>query len=197
MKTEDEWFAENARRQRERLGLTQADVAASLQELGLSGFRPTTVSRIEKGDRSVKLAEAIRLAKVLGTSVATLASPTDDLLNGLEQSMRRWRDGRRDLVTAAINFHHDREVLWGDICTVEAALAGKERFPGDQLPEVRDRRATEVELEQARRNWAESAAAVVHEVEAELSGETAGAELWQRMQEQLNELEASAQSDDQ
>jgi transcriptional regulator with XRE-family HTH domain len=57
----------NLRRARERLGLTQEEVA------GLSGVHATEVSRIEGGKRDPKVSTLERLAKAVGV-------PPSDLL---------------------------------------------------------------------------------------------------------------------
>lgn len=53
-------FARNVAEARRRAGLTQEDVS------GDSGVHPTEVSRIENGDRDVRVSTVFRLAKALG-----------------------------------------------------------------------------------------------------------------------------------
>lgn len=62
----------NVRALREAAGWSQADLSTRLTELGLAGFYPQTILRIEKGQRSLKLLEAIPLAAVLGVDVEDL-----------------------------------------------------------------------------------------------------------------------------
>lgn len=72
---DDARFAENVRRERERAGWSQAEFARLLQEAGLAHFHQTTVSRVENGERPVRLGEARVIAKTLGTRVSLLIMP--------------------------------------------------------------------------------------------------------------------------
>lgn len=65
-------------RLRTERGWSQAELAEKMRERGFTKFHPTTISRIEKGDRPVRIAEALGLARVLGTSVARMMVPTED-----------------------------------------------------------------------------------------------------------------------
>ncbi|MFC6715096.1 helix-turn-helix domain-containing protein [Branchiibius cervicis] len=69
---EDELFARNLRRQRESLGWSQAELAERLQEAGLAQIYPTTVSRIEKGERIVRLSEGAQIARTLQTDISAM-----------------------------------------------------------------------------------------------------------------------------
>lgn len=95
-------FVEAMRRFREIQGLSQGELAARLAEAGWDGFRQTTVSRIEKGERTVRLAEAHAIAQVLGTSLTRMTDETapgdaerirelDGLIEGLEQQISACR----------------------------------------------------------------------------------------------------------
>ncbi|OBB35260.1 helix-turn-helix domain-containing protein [Mycolicibacterium fortuitum] len=61
----DAHFATNMTRLREAAGLSQAEMVQKLREQGWKNVHPTTISRIEKGERPVRLSEAARIAKVL------------------------------------------------------------------------------------------------------------------------------------
>ena len=65
-------FVETMRRVREIRGLSQGDLAARLADAGWDGFRQTTISRIEKGERTVRLAEAHAIAQVLGVPLTRM-----------------------------------------------------------------------------------------------------------------------------
>lgn len=65
------WFGENLRRLREQLGVSQSGLAREMAERGFQ-FHQTTISRIEAGDRPVRLAEATTLAEIVRTSVSML-----------------------------------------------------------------------------------------------------------------------------
>ena len=77
---EEARFAASVQRLREHAGISQTALAKQMSEAGWSGFHQTTISRIEKGVRPVRLGEARALARLLGSSVPTMYSPV-----GLEQ----------------------------------------------------------------------------------------------------------------
>jgi transcriptional regulator with XRE-family HTH domain len=59
-------FARNVADARRQAGLTQEEVSAR------SGVHPTEVSRIERGERDVRVSTVYRLAEALGTSPGSL-----------------------------------------------------------------------------------------------------------------------------
>ncbi|AIF41041.1 hypothetical protein HX89_08895 [Dermacoccus nishinomiyaensis] len=85
MKTEDDWFAENVAAERKRLGWTQAELAERLRSVGMENFHPNTISRVEKGERPVKLSEAAKFALVFETTVGTLVRPRIERLQELSK----------------------------------------------------------------------------------------------------------------
>lgn len=60
-------FIKNMQILREQQGISQGEFARRMQEEGWTSFHQTTVSRIEKGERPVRLGEARGIAKILGT----------------------------------------------------------------------------------------------------------------------------------
>jgi len=66
-------FATNMKALREAMGWNQNEMARRLSGAGLEGFHQTTVSRIEQGQRPVRLAEATVIARILRTSLDRLA----------------------------------------------------------------------------------------------------------------------------
>lgn len=60
-------FIRNMQLLREQNGWSQGEFAKRMQEAGWPSFHQTTVSRIEQGNRPVRLGEARGIAKVLGT----------------------------------------------------------------------------------------------------------------------------------
>lgn len=59
-------FARNMTRLRESAQMSQAEMVQKLRDEGWRNVHPTTISRIEKGERPVRLSEAARIAQVLG-----------------------------------------------------------------------------------------------------------------------------------
>lgn len=101
----DERFAANVRALREAIGWNQSDFALVLSAYGVDGMHQTTISRIEAGDRQVKLSEAIAIAKALRTTVEALANEGPALqgvakvraiLTALGAAQKKLTEGARD-----------------------------------------------------------------------------------------------------
>ena len=60
------------RRERKSRGLSLAQLAKLLQAKGIKRIYPTTIAKIEYGERPAKLDEAIALADVFGVSLDAL-----------------------------------------------------------------------------------------------------------------------------
>lgn len=72
---EEAQFVENVQRLREAKGWSQGELARRMATAGWDGFHQTTISRIEKGQRPVRLAEARALAQVLESQVGLMMAP--------------------------------------------------------------------------------------------------------------------------
>lgn len=71
-------FAENIRRWRERRGLSQDALAQQMADLGFP-FHQATIYKIEKGERPVRVVEALALSALLDQNISDLtAGPIDD-----------------------------------------------------------------------------------------------------------------------
>ncbi|MGO3392601.1 helix-turn-helix domain-containing protein [Glutamicibacter arilaitensis] len=87
-------FIRNMKRIREAQGLSQGQFAARMtKEFGWDGFHQTTISRIEKGERPVRLGEAAGIAEALGVEVWKMLLPDDasKQLANLESSIHTAR----------------------------------------------------------------------------------------------------------
>lgn len=71
-------FIAAVKRIREELGWSQGELAKRMSDSGWDGFHQTTISRIEKGERPVRLGEARGLAKVLGAWTGQMILPPDE-----------------------------------------------------------------------------------------------------------------------
>lgn len=87
---QEQWLVRNVKGMRERLGLTQGDLAKRMNALGWANFHPTTVSRIEKGDRPVRVSEAHALAEALETDMGHMFD-SDDLQMSVALAYRALR----------------------------------------------------------------------------------------------------------
>jgi transcriptional regulator with XRE-family HTH domain len=67
-------IADNVRAFRQIRGIDQATVASHMESLGIA-WRQVTVSEVERGERSVTVAELLALAFVLETTIEQLLDP--------------------------------------------------------------------------------------------------------------------------
>ncbi|MFC9756683.1 helix-turn-helix domain-containing protein [Streptomyces sp. NPDC056921] len=67
-------FARRLRQERERLGVSQAELARRMAELLGANVDSTAITRIEQQTRAVRLDEAVAAATALGTPLITLLS---------------------------------------------------------------------------------------------------------------------------
>lgn len=72
---DDGRFAERMQQIRERLGISQSALVGRLRDNGWSKVHQTTLSRIEKGERPVRLGEARAIAAALGVPLSRLVEP--------------------------------------------------------------------------------------------------------------------------
>jgi hypothetical protein len=70
--TARETILDNLRAYRARRRLDQADVVAGMRALGFTNWHRQTMSKVERGERSIRAEEIIGLAKVLHTFPAHL-----------------------------------------------------------------------------------------------------------------------------
>lgn len=77
--SQDETVGRNVRLFRERMGLSQAELAREMTDAGMDGFYPQTVLKVEKGTRSLKLVEGIFMAQLLGVTADELYEPSPNL----------------------------------------------------------------------------------------------------------------------
>lgn len=73
---QEQWFGANLKRLREEKEISQTSFAQRMAEKGFA-FHQTTVSRIEAGERPVRLSEATALAELVNATVGYLTRPPD------------------------------------------------------------------------------------------------------------------------
>ena len=79
-------FAMRMREERERAGVTQAELASRLSDLLGARVAVPIISRMESMDRTVRIEEAVAIAEALGVSLDRLLSPSDgDLQDRIER----------------------------------------------------------------------------------------------------------------
>ena len=117
-------FATNMRLRREELGWSQGELARQMQGAGWANFHQTTISRIEKHERPIRLSEAGAIAKVLQTPLPLLELP-----EGVAQGVSRVRAalgdteaaGRR-LSVAVTDYEAERTALQYEILHATSLL---------------------------------------------------------------------------
>lgn len=122
-KNEDQHFAENVRREREKRGFSQAEMARRLREFGLDQFHPTTVSRVENGERPVRLSEAARFADILGTTVGKLVSNYIEEVEDLVEALAIMRELESRLVGSYDAYQAGRLTLRSEVENFKAWLS--------------------------------------------------------------------------
>lgn len=99
-------FARTVERLREEKGWSQTELARRMQDKGFDGFHQTTISRIEKVSRPVRIGEAIALAAIFERSLEWMYTPTPELsdVDFYRAALDRLRDLRADAVQAGGRF---------------------------------------------------------------------------------------------
>lgn len=88
-------FVRNMKRIREEHGWSQGELARRMTDAGWEGFHQTTISRIEKGERPVRLSESSGIATALNAMVNQMILPGEgavhlrDLERQVEETQSR------------------------------------------------------------------------------------------------------------
>ena len=101
-------FVKNMKIAREFSGWSQAEFARRLREAGLGHFHQNTLSRVEKGERELRLAETEVIAGVLGVGVELLLRGGPELGGALQfidatRAARSATEGLRHALAAYIS----------------------------------------------------------------------------------------------
>jgi len=89
-------FRERVRQQRQQQKMSQADLANRLGDKGIKGIYPTTIAKIESGERSVRIDEAAALADLFDVSLDALLGREPGVeTTELEFQLRTLRDTAR------------------------------------------------------------------------------------------------------
>jgi len=83
--TPDELFGLAVKQLRENEGWTMSELATRLSDAGLTNFHPTTVARMERGERPVRLSEAVVIAGLFDLGVDDLVAETRNDVMELEE----------------------------------------------------------------------------------------------------------------
>lgn len=119
-----ETFARRLRAERERSGVSQAELAERVAAALGTPFYPTAVTKVEKRDREVKLSEAVALADALGLPLLALMIEPDAVHVELDRA-------REDLLAteAAITSSQRNVEQWSvDAAALRRRIAELEAF---------------------------------------------------------------------
>lgn len=103
--TRDRQFGARVARLREDAHQTQTDLAARMRDEGHKWSQPTVVA-VEKGERSLRLAEAMDLGAIFGVHVALLAGSDDAAI-----ARRRLQEAQDELAMARLRVERAEAAL--------------------------------------------------------------------------------------
>ncbi len=124
-------FRERVKRERDRRKWSQADLANLLSDKGIKGIYPTTIAKVESGERAVRIDEAAALADLFEVSLDALMGRRPGVqTNELAFQLRLLRDAARQ----------SSQQVWASMETIREQL---EELPGefdgaDMLQELGD-----------------------------------------------------------
>lgn len=127
----DQQFVQTMKRMRQERGWSQTDLAKALKERGWGVARQAIVSRIEQGEREVRLGEAYLVAQVLGMSVESMAAPDEVhlLLRSLDSDADQVRHEAEAVARGQDALRRRVDHLRSDVARAEAYLADQEGSP--------------------------------------------------------------------
>lgn len=125
-------FGRRLRQERERRGLTQGGLANMLGQDGLR-LDPTAITRIEKGERGVRLNEALKIARALGCTLDYLLDPfpTRNAVEALERIEAELSETMAEIATLETRIQEARRreaTLVDDLEAARDYLSGADDF---------------------------------------------------------------------
>jgi transcriptional regulator with XRE-family HTH domain len=123
---EDKEFASNMKRIREMQNMSQGELARRITDLGVEGFHQTTVSRIEKGERLVRLGEARHIARALGRPIEHLLTPHSEIepIERLDTDLKRLSELRNSIPKALQEYESLSESMLDQLVKMRDLLQG-------------------------------------------------------------------------
>lgn len=120
-------IGDRVRQAREARGMTQAELSQALRDRGSSHFHPTTISRIEKGERPLRLSDALALSSVLDTSVDNFR-PRNAASEMFGQILRELEGLRGETRRTISNYH---QIWWSAVRWYAEAVEDGHVIEGD------------------------------------------------------------------
>lgn len=141
----DETVAANLRRHREARGLSQAELAARMSDLGWR-YHPQTVHKNENGLRKITIGEGQVLASILGVHLERLSWPEGEeaMIRLGELAISRIRQAADEVANAVASLHGAQAGAEG---TIRSLRADNSRDPSENVSVTLE--ALEMELAEA------------------------------------------------
>lgn len=112
-KWSDKSFGEAVRKERDDKGWTQPQMAEQL------GMHPTTLAKIEKGDRSVRIVEAVAIADLFGVSLDRLLGRRAGIANEVADIVGNLQHAAGRAVADVAGIHSDVQGWFNELGEVE------------------------------------------------------------------------------
>ena len=120
-------FAQRLREERARAGLTQSELATRISDVLGTVVYGSGITRVEKGERAVKLEEAVAMAQVLGVELSSM-------LVGSSELERVLAEHRAALIAAQARFEEVRAEMAR--LSIFVAHLEEQRAAGQEHPEM-------------------------------------------------------------
>ncbi|MFF8914174.1 helix-turn-helix domain-containing protein [Streptomyces sp. NPDC015032] len=121
-------FARRLRQERERLGISQAELARRMAALLGSNVDSTAITRIEQQTRAVRLDEAVTAAEALGVPLITLVSD-----NYARENEAEIQNQLAELALAEQEWEKQRQKILQITQTIQQLSAEREAFRSHAL----------------------------------------------------------------
>ncbi|MDQ0094417.1 helix-turn-helix domain-containing protein [Paeniglutamicibacter psychrophenolicus] len=128
----DENFGAMVREYRELRKWSMTEFASKLRDAGLANFHPTTISRMERGERPAKIGEAAVIAQVLGTQLDNLVDTPLEAYFELEFEGKQLEMVAKWAAWWAMRAEDDKADILRLASDLEQ-LADEGKVPGDEL----------------------------------------------------------------
>jgi transcriptional regulator with XRE-family HTH domain len=140
-KAGDELFGKRVKEERDRMGWTQAQIAKMLCDIGIRPMHGTTVAKIEAGDRSVRINEAMGFADLFEIPVESLVGrvPHGSAHDSLISTVRGLLVAAHGSISQVAEMRQRLGTYLGDIFTDDEC---------DEIVEDADRALTDLERAQ-------------------------------------------------
>jgi transcriptional regulator with XRE-family HTH domain len=124
----DRRFGDRVKAERYRRGWSQADMAKLLSANGVHPMHPTTIAKIEAGDRSVRINEAVAIAEAFEINLDTLLGIPSGRSPGLDYALGALLDA---VYTAQADLGRNAGSLKGRLDDIPSDFGGRETLKKD------------------------------------------------------------------